>query len=234
MTKKKIITVCLAAIVAILAVAGASLAYFTDTDQADNVFTTGKVAIQLNENFEQNSKLLPGDENAVQKEIWLQLDEGSEDAYVWYEYLIPAELDAKENRDAVIFVDCYEQSREQSPGYTGEWIFDYTGSGVENGFVGTEDIGGVTYNKYVALYTDVLSHTPVNPEDLTGANTVTHLGTAQVRMNSAVDCRNGSYTLGGAPIDFDFGNGITIPVRAYGIQAKGFEDIYAAYAAYNK
>lgn len=75
--KKKIITICLAAIVTVMAIAGASLAYFTDTDSANNTFTVGNVTIDLIEqqrgmidgkdgekeealvDFVQNKKLLP-------------------------------------------------------------------------------------------------------------------------------------------------------------------------------
>lgn len=49
MTKKKIITLALAAIVAVTAIAGASLAYFTDTKTAKNVITMGNVKITLDE-----------------------------------------------------------------------------------------------------------------------------------------------------------------------------------------
>lgn len=45
--KKKIVTICLVAIVAVTAIAGASLAYLTDTKTEDNVFTVGKVEIDL-------------------------------------------------------------------------------------------------------------------------------------------------------------------------------------------
>ena len=47
--KKKIIALCLVVALALTAVVSGSLAYFTDTDKADNVFTTGKVDITLNE-----------------------------------------------------------------------------------------------------------------------------------------------------------------------------------------
>ena len=57
--KKKIVTCCLVAALLVIGVIGASLAYFTDKDAKDNVFTTGNVDISLQENFEQNSKLLP-------------------------------------------------------------------------------------------------------------------------------------------------------------------------------
>lgn len=49
MSKKKLITLALVAIVAITAIASASLAYFTDTKTADNTFTMGNVKITLDE-----------------------------------------------------------------------------------------------------------------------------------------------------------------------------------------
>lgn len=45
--KKKIISLCLIIALAVTAIVGASLAYFTDTDEADNVFTAGSVKIKL-------------------------------------------------------------------------------------------------------------------------------------------------------------------------------------------
>lgn len=47
--KKKILSVALAASLAAVAVVSSSLAYFTDTDQKDNVFTVGNVDIALTE-----------------------------------------------------------------------------------------------------------------------------------------------------------------------------------------
>ncbi len=47
--KKKLLAVSLAVIVVVIALAGTSLAYLTDTDEATNVFTTGTVEIELTE-----------------------------------------------------------------------------------------------------------------------------------------------------------------------------------------
>lgn len=44
--KKKILIICLVAIIAVTAIAGASLAYLTDTDEATNVMTLGNVDIE--------------------------------------------------------------------------------------------------------------------------------------------------------------------------------------------
>lgn len=55
--KKKILSVALAASLAAVAVVSSSLAYFTDTDQKDNVFTVGNVDITLTEpNWEATGK----------------------------------------------------------------------------------------------------------------------------------------------------------------------------------
>lgn len=74
-TKKKILSVSVAAILAVTAIAGTSLAYLTDTDSDKNVMTIGKVSIIQNElqrdqegelvAFEDGKALLPatGDTN---------------------------------------------------------------------------------------------------------------------------------------------------------------------------
>ncbi len=49
MNKKKILTIALAAIIAVISITGASLAYFTDTKTAKNVITMGSVKITLDE-----------------------------------------------------------------------------------------------------------------------------------------------------------------------------------------
>ena len=47
--KKKIFSIALVACIVVLSIAGASVAYFTDTDDVTNVFTVGNVDIQLTE-----------------------------------------------------------------------------------------------------------------------------------------------------------------------------------------
>ena len=49
MTKKKIVSLCLAAVLVVMAIAGATVAYFTDTDAKENTFTVGNVDITLTE-----------------------------------------------------------------------------------------------------------------------------------------------------------------------------------------
>lgn len=88
--KKKLVVLCLVALLAVGAIIGGTMAYFTDTDEAENVFTAGNVDITLNENFEQNSELFPGVD--VTKEVFVE-NTGSEDAYVRVHIAFPAILD---------------------------------------------------------------------------------------------------------------------------------------------
>ena len=118
MSKKKIVTLCLAAMLVVTAIAGASLAYLTDTDDATNTFTVGNVKIELIEkqrnedgsdleDFDQNKKLfpivgsaqgekdefgMPTAKNYVDKMVTVE-NTGSEDAYIRAYFAIPSALD---------------------------------------------------------------------------------------------------------------------------------------------
>ena len=83
-------------------VAGGTIAYFTDKDTATNTFTVGNVDITLNEkDFDGNDidptnvgQLMPGSATttAVAKNATVTVEDGSSDAYVWVELLVPAPL----------------------------------------------------------------------------------------------------------------------------------------------
>lgn len=95
--KKRIVTIAL--VVALVAIAAVgTLAYFTDTEEAENVFTTGGVDITLNDDFVQGSELLPAvmDEdnnilNAVDKVV--SVTNNLKDAYVRLHIAVPASID---------------------------------------------------------------------------------------------------------------------------------------------
>lgn len=118
--KKKITAIFLCVALVAVAVVGASLAYFTDTDSATNTFTVGKVDITLNEQqrgadgletFQQNKKLNPivgsaqseKDEyglpnatdavNYVDKIVTVTNNTGSDAAYIRAYFAIPSALD---------------------------------------------------------------------------------------------------------------------------------------------
>ena len=100
--KKKIVALCLCVALAVVAIGGATLAYFTDTDQEINTFAVGNVSIDLIEQqkgangleaFEPRKTLLPGtsDKNAVSKIVTVK-NTGANDAWVWVDMLIPSYL----------------------------------------------------------------------------------------------------------------------------------------------
>ena len=102
--KKKILALCLVVVLAITAITGATLAYFTDTDVQENVFTVGNVKIDLFEDFNSDKlELIPAVyveekegvegwgtyKNKIEKEVYVE-NEGSQDAYVRVQIAIPA------------------------------------------------------------------------------------------------------------------------------------------------
>ena len=98
--KKKVFALSLALGALALILSAGTLAYFSDTDTATNTFTLGKVEIELKEtdhegnDFVQNQKLVPGSStvDAIAKNAFVTVEDGSEDAWVWVEMLIPSEL----------------------------------------------------------------------------------------------------------------------------------------------
>ena len=113
--KKKLTAIFLCVALVAIAIVGASLAYFTDTDQATNTFAVGNVKIELIEQqrgenglvpFEQNKKLYPivgsaqGDKdeygmpiakNYVDKMVTIK-NTGSEKAYIRAYFAIPSAI----------------------------------------------------------------------------------------------------------------------------------------------
>lgn len=111
--KKKVTAVCATVALAAVALGGATLAYFTDTDDQTNTFTAGKVGISLDEavvdkdelgnlaptykdnepvrtSADQTYKLYPG--MTVVKDPTITLDAGSEDSYVAAKITIKGDL----------------------------------------------------------------------------------------------------------------------------------------------
>ncbi len=229
--KKKIVSIALVLCLALVAIAGASLAYFTDTDDATNVFTSGKVDITLNEVFdEENAQLIPGVD--IQKDVTISLSEDSVESYVWYTYAIPAVLDDANNQafNNIIHVNHagrnwlgYQNNEKYwADGQTTAtpedqcWIID-------NVVIEQKEIDGVLYNVYAVLYNGTLD-----------AGEETTIGMTKVYCDTKVDFDNetGKYTINGQDIGFDLNN-VKIIVTAYGIQAATFDTVQEAYAAYN-
>ena len=82
--KKKILALCLVVVLAVTAITGVTLAYFTDTDKATNTFTVGNVDIELDEpNWNPNDthNIMPG--ASFGKDPTITVEQGSEDCYVF-------------------------------------------------------------------------------------------------------------------------------------------------------
>lgn len=221
--KKQVLAGALAASIAAVAIAGASLAYFTDTDNADNTFTVGNVAINLDENFDQGSKLLPGskDKNNVQKEVWVE-NTGSEEAYVRVHIAIPSLLDdAQPDFDASKNVLHFNNSNMG----IGKWNWSKSLDGNDDTGASyvkdpsqwntyTTKIDGIDYNVYVVTYESVLAPGEKTP-------------TAMDQVYLDAKTSNEDITT----INNVLGEEWQIKVFAEGVQAEGFTDAYAAFAA---
>ena len=227
--KKKIIALCLVAVIAVTALASVTLAYFTDKDEKTNNFTSGKVDITLNEVFdEETAQLIPGVN--IQKDVTITLEKGSVESYVWYTYAIPAVLDNADASLNVVHVNHAGRNwlaYRENPMYWANgqteatpedqcWIVDYE---VKKDV----EIDGVLYNVYTVLYNGTL---------LEGEETT--IGMTKVYLDTKVDFDNatGKYVINGQEIGYDLNN-VKIIVTAYGIQAATFENVQAAYEAYN-
>lgn len=206
---------------AAIAVVGGTMAYFSDTDAKNNVFTTGNVDISLVENFEQNSKLLPATgsaqngtlQNGVTKEVTVK-NEGSEDAYVRVHIAIPSILDdGSTTFDAGKNVLHFNYSRDSIG--EGKWNWSKTADAPYEGdwnYYETR-INDVNYNVYVVTYGTALKSGEETPEKAMN----------QVYLDSKVtneDVAKIKEVLGG--------EGIQIKVVAEGTQAAGFDNAYEA------
>lgn len=238
MNKRKILMLAMSlCMVAILAVGG-TLAYFTDTDSKTNTFTIGNVDITLNEDFdENNAKLMPGID--INKDVTITLEEGSEEAWVWYTYAIPSAVDAPDgvedsinnfvhvNHAGANWLGYQNNDKYWAEGQTTAtpedqcWIPDYD--------YHQETIDGVQYNVYSVLYNGTLVE-----------NEKTTIGMTNVYLDAAVDTKiEGNttyYVLSKTDKEYkipaaDLEN-MKIIVTAYAIQAAGIPDVQTAYATY--
>jgi len=235
--KKKILALCLVVVLAVTAVTGVTLAYFTDTDIEENVFTIGNVEIELDENYVQNSQLMPGIK--VVKEAWIE-NKGTNNAYVWAEVLVPKILD-----DGVVneptapglqnslhinypgaYAKEYAQKNDKDAKYYNEnlsqlWVHKYEDESekIEYGYLGVEEIGGVEYNKYVKLYTEILK-----PGEKT-SNFISNVYMDKLVKQCADDeceCEGEGFILYDGKTCYT--GAWNVIVRGYAIQEQGFED----------
>lgn len=259
--KKKILALILCAMMAATAVVGGTLAYFTDTDVEDNVFTMGGVEIDLIEQqydednnleeFDDDKILMPGVENKQDKIVTIK-NTGDSDAYVWYEWYIPTALDSVDGSTGlnnILHVNSYgytwdkywENTKYTAPDGSDpvtsvEQTWDHdpetelkTQVGPQGYFEQVTLDDGIQYNKYVVLYHGVLAPNETTTPAMNG-----------VYLDKDLDFDGTNYVCFDKTVAYDFTKNITIPVKAYGIQADLADmdgdndvDVYDAYLAYN-
>ena len=223
--KKKLLISALAVIMVVTAIAGASLAYLTDKDSADNVFTIGKVDITLNDEFVHESLLMPGVD--VSKEVGVTVADNSQPAYVRVHIAIPAILDsgAKDQPQYASYNNTLHWNFSPDSLADGLWnwnasIDDAGASEAMPGWPGnggnwnsyTTEIDGIEYNVYVATYETIL-----NAGETTAENAI-----YKVFMDTKVT----SEQLVG--MNEALGGNWSIKVVAEGVQAASFDNAYEA------
>ena len=243
--KKKILALCLVVALAATAVIGGTLAYFTDTDTEDNIFTVGNIKIDLEETFEQGSKLMPGsvNRNNVKKEVWVK-NTGSNPAYMWIEVLIPDELDDSNAANNALhfnawdtylvdgkYITCSTSTAEANGYGTRVAVTEWVDMGVKQDFP-RDDEGNIVIDENVGMvnYHSWLIYIKNDSAKVSGATTAKLL--SQVYMDEGVEqCteHDGCYVL---PNGTHYDRGWNLIVNAYGIQAEGFTTIEDAINAY--
>lgn len=233
--KKKIVALCLVACLAVIAVAGASLAYFTSEDSADNVFSMNGVEIKLEEEFEQNSILYPGAK--VNKDVYVT-NIGTAPAYTRVHIAIPTALDDGDpNFDASQNFLHFNFTKASYADGQWSWLPEfsegagYKGNGAGNWNFYQTEIDGVDYNVYVVTYRTALE---------AGAKTATQ-ALDQVYLDTTVDCvinrnDNGeivSYTYADnkgndVTLTVEEAKNVTIKVFAEATQTEPFDNAYDA------
>ena len=253
--KKKITAIFLCVALVAIAVVGASLAYFTDTKSATNTFTVGNVKIDLLESSLHRENAGVANGATSESELWsdvakegsgntskykagdtfytdaqieanaaeyncenVQLipgrsyhkmpyvkNTGKNDAYIRIRVMIPADLDT-----AVLNSSMYTSTAMSS----GEFTMAYNNSSpVER--------DGIKYNVYTFTRID-----PLAPDEMTYWNVwgTIHMDTTVTSAQSeALFGENGPYPGGVFPV----------LVQADAIQAEGFADAAAAFAAFD-
>ncbi len=231
--KKKIVAICLVACLAVMAIAGASLAYFTAEDTADNVFTMKGIKVEINEEFEQGSELIPGLD--INKDVYVT-NTGTSDAYVRVHIAIPAVLDDGDPSFAA-YNNFLHFNFDKASVEDGEWSWipemtegtGYKGNGAGNWNYYTTTIDGIDYAVYVVTYRTALA---------AGEQTATK-ALDKVYVDATVDCEWDEATNGFvytdtkgntvAPSQFADANGnVHIKVFAEAAQTATFDDAYDA------
>lgn len=238
--KKKILMALSLVSVAALSIGG-TVAYLTDKEESTQTYTAGNVDIVLVENEDADTnKLVPGVKVTPNTQIE---NKGTEAAYVWLEVGMPVTV-GDESGDASKNIIHWNVPGAYWNGYhTNEkyWVNGQTEAVADEDtwIVDTvtrkiETIEGVEYAFYTLKYKGAIE-----------AGETTNVGISTVYIDAHIDYLEADDTDSGytgwawvqdgavTEIEQDLGAGVPFVVRAYGIQAKDYADVDAAYAAYN-
>ena len=247
--KKKITAIFLCVALLATAIVGASLAYFTDTDNETNTFTVGNVKIDLIEkerdgnggtkDFTQGKKLypivgsaqgekdalgMPTAKNYVDKMVTIE-NTGSEKAYIRAYFAIPSALDdGYETFNAGMNVLHFNFGNKVVDGTVtstegAEWIWTH---GNKWNYYET-DIDGIKYNVYFADYYQAVD-----------AGATTEQLVQGVYLDKTFDIKDGKCYAFGEEVTLDDGwdwNNVSCPVFAVACQAEGFDNATDAITA---
>ena len=246
--KKKITALCLCIAMVAIAIVGASLAYFTDTDNATNTFAVGNVTIDLIEqqrgedgleDFEQGKKLypivgsaqgekdeygMPTAKNYVDKMVTIE-NTGSEKAYIRAYFAIPSALDdGYETFNAGMNVLHFNFGNKVVDGkisstYGVEWNWQHSGKW---NYYETE-IDGIKYNVYYADYFEAVD-----------AGAATEQFVQGLYLDKSFDMKDGKCYAFGKEVTLDDGwdwSKVSCPVFAVACQAEGFDNASDAMTA---
>ena len=231
MNKRKLMLVAVALCMVAILGFGGTLAYLTDTETATNVFTTGNVDIKLIEDFEPNSKLMPGtkEQNNVKKVVTVE-NTGSEEAYVRVHIAIPAILNSGDDDHPAQAALNNSLHFNFPTGSTAEGYWSWSES-VDTPNVPTVaddwhmyqiDLPNgdktVTYDVYVVTYETALA--PKGKDGATTAVAAMHQVYLDAKLNND-DMQEILDTIGD----------IKILVAAEAVQKAGFDNAYEAFQA---
>ena len=242
--KKKLTAIFLCVALAAIAIVGASLAYFTDTDSATNTFTVGNVKIQLLESslHRENAGIANGETSA--SELWSDVaKEGSGNTSKYKAgdtFYTDAQIEANaaeykcENVQLIPGRSYHKMPYVKNVGSNDAYIrirvmipADLASAMSQKEFTmaidqtGTMEREGVKYNVYTFTRID-----PLAPNEMTYWNVwgTIHMDTTVTSAQSeALFGENGPYPNGVFPV----------LVEADAIQAEGFADASAAWTAFD-
>ena len=223
--KKKVLSVCLVVVIAVMAIAGASLAYLTDDDSARNVMTIGNLDIDQNEkqisdvtgemeDFQQNKTLVPAVVTGeVTKDNIITTDEttGEKVFNSAIKNVVDKFVSVTNNGNQSAFIRtiiAFEGTYETHENYIGvNGTYDYVTD--ENGDVVEITLNGVTDCLAVCVYKEPVA-----------ANTTKETSLRQIYLASEAT----NSVVAGFGVTYD------ILVISQAVQVAGFEELGAEYA----